>query len=78
MTDIEKLAEKVEENTKAVNELIGLINDSNIRTRNLLSKILNKQGKESRGHFWREVSANLTGDAITLLFLEDFLKGKNT
>lgn len=76
MTDIEKLAEKVEENTKAVNELIGLINDSNVRTRELLSKIINKQDKEAKGHFMREVGANLTGDAITILFLEEFLKGR--
>lgn len=78
MTDLEKLAEKVEENTKAVNDLIELINDSNIRTRELLSKIISKQDKESKGHFMREVGANLTGDAITLLFLEDILKGKKS
>lgn len=78
MTDeeLQNLTRKVEENTKSVNELISLVKENNERTAAVLRKILSKQDKESKGHFWREVGANLTGDVITLLFLEEALKGK--
>ena len=78
MTDEEfkRLADKVEENTNAINKLIDLMTENNVGLKEALRDISRKQDKDSRGHFWREVGANLTGDVITLLFLEEIFKKK--